>query len=48
MVNNIIPNGHFHKKWHQTMIKTWVSGPARAGRPQGSGSACRCGCSASQ
>jgi len=29
MVNNIIPNGHFHKKWHQTMIKTWFNQPAR-------------------
>jgi len=25
MVNNVIPNGHFHKKWHQFMVKTWVS-----------------------
>lgn len=25
MVNNVIPNGHFHKKWHQFMVRTWVS-----------------------
>jgi len=29
MVNNVLPNGHFHKKWHQTMIKTWFNQPAR-------------------
>lgn len=26
--NNVIPNGHFHKKWQQ-MVKTWFDQPAR-------------------
>ncbi|GFH33502.1 60S ribosomal protein L13, partial [Haematococcus lacustris] len=26
--NNVVPNGHFHKKW-QFMVKTWFNQPAR-------------------
>lgn len=29
--NNVVPNGHFHKKW-QFMVKTWFNQPARKER----------------
>ena len=31
--NNIIPDGHFHKKW-QNVINTWFNQPARKSRRQ--------------
>lgn len=29
--NNVVPNGHFHKKW-QTRVRTWFNQPARKAR----------------